>query len=214
MQNLRTIVALLLLVAAGHAELLDRIAITVGRDVITEQQIYEQLRIAAFLDGVPPEFTQQQLRDTADRMVLQRLVLQDMQANGFPLPTAEEVDQALRDSREKHWGSAEAFQKAARDANVSAQSVTDFLSRLVATIKYIDFRFKPAVRVSDATLLERYQAKYNALDPEAGEPPPFEQVRQSIEDEVVAERVDEALERWLRDARERAGVRYMPEVVP
>jgi hypothetical protein len=208
------IVALLLMALAGHAELLDRIAITVGKDVVTEQQIYEQLRIAAFLDGAKPEFTQQQLRDTADRMVLQRLVLQDMQANGFPLPTGEEVEQALRDSREKHWGSAAGFDQAARDANVSREAVTDFLSRLVATIKYIDFRFKPAVRVSDSTLLELYQARYNALDPQAGEPPPFEEVRQSLEDEVVAERVDQALEGWLQDARERAGVRYMPEVVP
>jgi hypothetical protein len=214
MRNCWQIVALLLMALAGHAELLDRIAITVGKDVVTEQQIYEQLRIAAFLDGAKPEFTQQQLRDTADRMVLQRLVLQDMQANGFPLPTGEEVEQALRDSREKHWGSAAGFDQAARDANVSREAVTDFLSRLVATIKYIDFRFKPAVRVSDSTLLELYQARYNALDPQAGEPPPFEEVRQSLEDEVVAERVDQALEGWLQDARERAGVRYMPEVVP
>jgi hypothetical protein len=214
MRNPWHIVAILLLAIAGHAELLDRIAITVGKDVITEQQIYEQLRIAAFLDGGKPEFTQQQLRDTADRMVLQRLVLQDMEANGFPLPSGEEVEQALRDSREKHWGSSAAFEKAARDANVSTEAVTEFLNSLVATIKYIDFRFKPAVRVSDATLLELYQTKYNALDPQAGEPPPFEEVRQSLEDEVVAERVDQALDRWLQDARERAGVRYMPEVVP
>jgi hypothetical protein len=209
-----TILALVLLVLAARAELLDRIAITVGKDVITEQQIYEQLRIAAFLDGVPPEFTQQQLRDTADRMVLQRLVLQDMEANGFPLPTNQEVDRALRESREKHWGSITAFEQAARQANVSTQAVTEFLKRLIATIKYIDFRFKPAVRISDATLLERYETKYNPLDPEAGDPPEFDEVRQALEDEIIAERVDEAVDRWLQDARERAGVRYMPEVIP
>lgn len=195
-------------------ELLDRIAITVGQDVITEQQIYEQLRIAAFLNGTEPEFTQEKLRDTADRMVLQRLVLQDMRANGFPLPTDEEVDEALKQSQQAHWGSHEAFLKAAKEAGLPEEALKDFLNKMVSTVKYIDFRFRPAVRISDAAILERYQAKYNALDPQAGEPPPFEDVKQSLEEEMVDETLEGVVENWLEEARARAGVRYKPEVIP
>lgn len=207
--------ALVLLVAGNlHGELLDRIAITVGQDVITEQQIYEQLRIAAFLNGAKPEFTQEKLRETADRMVLQRLVMQDMKANGYPLPTDEEVDEALKQSREANWGPREAFLKAARDAGLREEALKDFLNKMVATVKYIDFRFRPAVRVSDSAILERYQSKYNPLDPEAGDPPAYEDVKDELEAEIVDERLQGVTESWLEDARTRAGVRYKPEVIP
>jgi hypothetical protein len=90
----------------------------------------------------------------------------------------------------------------------------DFIKSIVATMKYIEFRFRPAVRVTDAALLERYQEKYNALDPEAGEPPPFEDVRDDLEAEIIDESVNRVVERWLEDASTRAGVRYKPEVIP
>lgn len=205
---------LLAAVVLLQAELLDRIAITVGNQVITEQEIYEQLRIAAFLDGKEPQFTQQQLRDTADRMVLQRLVVQDMDANGFEPPTEEEVAASFAESRALLWGSEEEFTAAAASAKVSREAVMDFIKSMVATMKYIEFRFRPAVRVTDAALLERYQEKYNALDPEAGDPPPFEDVRDALEAEITDESVNRVVERWLEDASTRAGVRYKPEVIP
>lgn len=205
---------LLFFALSVHGELLDRIAITVGQDVITEQQIYEQLRIAAFLNGAKPEFTQEKLRETADRMVMQRLVMQDMRANGYPLPTEEEVEDALKQSRQANWGSREAFLKAARDAGLPERALKDFLNKMVATAKYIDFRFRPAVRVSDSAVLERYQSKYNPLDPEGGEPPPYEDVKQKLEDEIADEQLEGVMDSWLEDARARAGVRYKPEVIP
>lgn len=219
--------AILLLCLSGAAanahakELLDRVAITIGLEVITEQEIYEQLRIAAFLEGHPPEATQQKLRETADRMVMQRLVLLDMRANGFPMPSKEEVEAALRESQQQHWGSPEAFRQAASEAGLDAESIDAFLTSMVATAKYIDFRFRPSVRVSDSTLFERYEERYPAPSgqevagaPAAVEPPAFEDVREALEEELREEEVSVVLERWLEDARTRAGVRYLPEVLP
>ncbi len=204
----------LAVVLSLRGELLDRIAITVGQDVITEQEIYEQLRIAAFLNGTKPEFTQQMLRDTADRIVMQRLVLQDMKANGFSLPTDEEVQEALAQSQRSLWGSIEAFEKAAKDAGLPEEALKDFLYKMVATEKYIDFRFRPAVRVSDTAVLERYQEKYNPLDPEAEDAPALEDVRQAIENEITNETLSGVIDHWLDEARVRAGVQYKPEVLP
>ncbi|MCZ2156207.1 MAG: SurA N-terminal domain-containing protein [Bryobacterales bacterium] len=206
---------LVLAFAAGlRGELLDRIAITVGQDVITEQEIYEQLRIAAFLNGTKPEFTQQELRDTADRIVMQRLVLQDMKANGFALPTDEEVRAALAQSQQSLWGSATAFEQAAKDAGLPTEALKDFLYKMVATEKYIDFRFRPAVRVSDTAILERYQEKYNPLDPEVEDAPALEDVRQEIEEEITRETLSGVIDHWLEEARVRTGVQYKPEVLP
>ncbi len=196
-------------------ELLDRVAITVGLEVITEQEIYEQVRIAAFLDGKEPEYTQQTLRETADRMVTQRLLLLDMRSNGFPMPSEEELEAALSSTHQEFWSSQEAFERAAQDAKLDPLSIRLFLRSAVATMKYIDFRFRPAVRISDSAVLERYMERYpQTADPKDPEPPPFESVRDSIEASLVEEVVDNNIERWLEDARARAEVRYLPEVLP
>lgn len=196
-------------------ELLDRVAITVGLEVITEQEIYEQARIAAFLDGREAAYTQQTLRETADRMVMQRLLLLDMRANGFPMPSEEELDRALAASWKENWGSQQAFDQSATAAGLDPLAIRLFLRAAVATLNYIDFRFRPSVRVAESVLLERYLEAY-PLKSEAGapDPPPFEEVRDDLEERLLEESVTLAVERWMEDARTQLGVRYLPEVLP
>ena len=214
-------VALVLLLAGQMSlpmaarELLDRIAITVGLQVITEQEIYEQVRIAAFLEGVEPAFTQPVLRETADRMVMQRLLLLDMRANGFPMPTEEELDAALLNSKQEHWGSEEAFDQATLKQGLDPMAIRQFLRSAVATVRYCDCRFRPSVRVSDAALLELYLQRFPEGDVEnSPQPPPLEEVRDALEEELREEAVNRNIERWLEDARSQAAVRYLPEVLP
>ncbi|MCU0227001.1 MAG: hypothetical protein MUF01_05140 [Bryobacterales bacterium] len=196
-------------------ELLDRVAITVGLEVITEQEIYEQVRIAAFLDGRAPAFTQQALRDTADRMVMQRLLLLDMRANGFPMPEEEELEERIAASKAEHWGSPEAFEQGARDAGLDPIAVRLFLRAMLATEKYVNFRFRSSVRISESALLERYLQQYPPSEErDAPEPPEFEQVRDALEAALEQETMNQTIDRWLEDARARAGLRYMPEVLP
>ena len=202
-------------VPVSAKELLDRVAITVGLEVITEQEIYEQVRITAFLDGKEPVFTQQALRDTADRMVMQRLLLLDMRSNGFPMPTEEEVEAAMAASQKQYWGSNEAFERSTREANLDPLAIRLFLRAAVATLKYVDFRFRPAVRISDTALLERYMQRFPQEEGEKStEPPAFEDMRDALEAELAEESLDSTMERWLQDARTQAEVRYLPEVIP
>lgn len=221
MKLLRHLVVLLLVVVSmaptvsSAKELLDRVAITVGLEVITEQEIYEQVRIAAFLDGKTPEYTQQVLRDTADRMVTQRLLLLDMRANGFPMPAEEELDALMEASKREHWGSVEAFEASAREAGLDPIAIRLFLRGMLATEQYVNFRFRSAVRVSESALLEVYLERYPpSQEPNAPPPPEFEQVREALEAGLQEETMNQNIERWLEDARERAGLRYMPEVLP
>ena len=207
--------ATLLFAQAGARELLDRVAITVGLDVITEQEIYQQLRIAAFLDGKEPAFTQPNLRETADRMVMQRLLLLDMRANGFPMPSEQDLDAALVSTKRENWGSVEAFEAAALEAGLDPMAIRLFLRSALATVRYIDFRFRPAVRVSEESILERYMERFPEDAVESVAPvPSAEQVREALEEELIEEAITANIDQWLEDARARAGVRYLPEVLP
>jgi hypothetical protein len=208
-------VVALVVAQAGARELLDRVAITIGLDVITEQEIYDQLKIAAFLDGKEPAFTQQNLRETADRMVMQRLLLLDMRANGFPMPSEQDLDAALLSTQQANWGSAEAFEEAAREAGLDPMAIRLFLRSALATVRYIDFRFRPAVRVSEESVLERYMERFPKDAADNPFPaPPIEAVREALEEELIEESITTTIDQWIEDARVQAGVRYLPEVIP
>ena len=76
---------------ASRAETLDRIAVTVGRHVISEHDILQDMRISAFIDGKTPVFSADQKRKAAERLVDQYLVLEDATATRVPPPPAAEV---------------------------------------------------------------------------------------------------------------------------
>src|ERR1051325_5229449 len=61
----------------GSGEILDRIAVTVGRHVISERDILQDIRISAFIDSKPAEITGDQKRKAADRLIDQYLLLED-----------------------------------------------------------------------------------------------------------------------------------------
>ena len=71
------IIAIILAPWGAQAEVLDRIAVTVGKQVITESEILRDLRVAAFIDGKPPDMSPAAKRKSADRLVEQILILQE-----------------------------------------------------------------------------------------------------------------------------------------
>jgi len=62
----------LLLVAGLHAEIIDRIAVSVGNQAVTTSDIDREIRVTALLNRSQPDFSPAARRATADRMVEQR----------------------------------------------------------------------------------------------------------------------------------------------
>src|SRR5256885_916748 len=92
----------LLLLCACRAEIIDRVAVVVGNRVITESEILREVRLTAFLNGAPLDFSAASKRKTAERLVEQRLIHIENEASLYPLPTAESVEQALKEIGRAH----------------------------------------------------------------------------------------------------------------
>jgi len=84
---MRTLCALLVAVAAwqASAEIIDRIAITVGSQVITVSQIDEEIRITAFLNREKLDITADAKKQAATRLIEQALVKREMDLSHYPL---------------------------------------------------------------------------------------------------------------------------------
>ncbi|MBV9082259.1 MAG: hypothetical protein JOZ62_06270 [Acidobacteriaceae bacterium] len=131
-------------VAVLPAVTVDRIAITVGRDVITELQLDEELRITAFVNRQPIVRNLQARRAAGARLIEQLLVKREMELSHYPSPTGDEIEQ-YESQIKAGFGSAERFAQAIRDYGLSENIIKDHLALQLMTLRFIEFRFKPDV---------------------------------------------------------------------
>ena len=204
--------AVFILCLAGllPAEIIDRVAIAVGRQVITELQIDEEIRITAFLNRQPVVRDGDARREAADRLVEQFLVKREMELSRYPLPGEEEIDKYLAEVREG-FGSAEQFRRALAEYQLSEATLREHLALQLTTLRFIEFRFRPDVGVSDADIQNEYQrnvAAWKANHP--GEPAPtLAASRETILRSLIETRTDAALDTWLEESRKQLNIVYL-----
>jgi len=196
---------------ATQAETLDRIAITVDREVITESDLVMELRVTAFLDREPVEITGPLKRKAAGRLVDQILILREATESHLPLPTEIEAN-VLVDQIRRQYANDDEF-----DAELERHDITkgDLLAHMLAGLRasvFTDLRFRPAVSVSE----EDERAYYEEfVRKRLGEnAPPFEETRVEIEDVIAGQRVLDALDAWLEIARMAVRIEYKEKVFP
>ena len=93
---MRTYLLAFLCVLAGlmpglAAEVLDRIAVTVDKHVITESDVIRYLRVAAFLDRKPVDLSGSAKRAAAAALVDRSLILEESENSHFTLPSTSFV---------------------------------------------------------------------------------------------------------------------------
>jgi len=193
-------IGLALAASPGFAETLDRIAVSVGQEVITESQIILDLRVAAFLDQKPVDLSGAAKRKSAERLVDQLLILREAVDSHVTLPSVEATAGLV----------APYAAETGYHANLQRYGITerDLGAHLLAglrTLTFTDLRFRPDVQPSD----EDVRSYYDKLPASAAAPKPsFEDSRDQIEKLLVEQRVIEALDQWLAMARSAANIRY------
>jgi hypothetical protein len=76
--------------------------------------------------------------------------------------------------------------------------------RQAAILRYVDFRFRPQVRVTDEAVRAAYEA-----EPAAGAgTPSFEEAAPALRTRLEARALDEKIEAWIKELRAAAEVRY------
>jgi len=77
------------------------------------------------------------------------------------------------------------------------------LRRQATILKYVDFRFRPQVRVSDEAVRHAWEAE------EAGRPDgvPLEDAEETLRAQLERRALDERIEAWVKELRARADVR-------
>ncbi len=210
------IVVCLLLAAAGPArpEIIDRIAVSVDDQLITQSDLMREIRITAFINGEKPDFSAENKRKTAQRLIEQLLLRRDMELTRFPAPPESEVDRMMRVVRQSRFRNEAHYRAELAAYGITEQELREQLRRQAAVLRYIEFRFRPEVQLTEAEIRNYYE---NRILPElrkrgVSPQPSYDEARSQAEDALAAQRADELVDKWLVEARNRVRIRYREEV--
>jgi hypothetical protein len=196
-----------------HAEIIDRIAVSVGNQAITSSDIERETRIAAFLNRTAPDFSPAARRATADRMVEQRLILRELENSRYPAPAAAEIDPILEKFKKDNFASDEDYRRALADSGIAEQQVRDELLWQRRLLLFLNVRFRPSAQVSEQDIADYFS---KVVEPAAraahpGQPVTLEEYRDQIEEKLTGEQVDKQMSAWLANQRSRSEVVFHPE---
>ena len=202
---------LLWLWVVAPAEIVDRIAVSVGNQVITESEVVEQIRVAAFLNRETPDFGPEAKRKAAERLVEQTLFRRDMEFAHFAAPGVAEAAGMEEEIRQRYASGAE-FEDGLRRGGLSLGQLRAHLRWQIMLLRFIEYRFAPAVQISDDEIAKYYAAQRAEWERQKRTPvPELGESRAAIEKILTQQRVDQAVDRWLGDTRTQVEIRYRAE---
>lgn len=196
------------------ADIIDRIAVSVGNRVITATDIEREIRVVSFLDGTQPDLSPASRRATAEKMVEQKLIQHELDTSRYPRPEPSEIEPILAAFKAAHYASDEDYRRALASYGITDQDVRDELLWQRTLLRFIGIRFRPGVQVSDQEIQQYFdqQVAPAAKAANPGKPVSLDDYRAQIEEKLTGDRVDQEMNRWLNLARQRNEIVFHDEV--
>jgi hypothetical protein len=201
-----TLLALLAVVASS--QVLDRIAVTVDKQVITQGDLIRDLRVGAFLDRKPVDLSPGAKRAAAGRLVDQILMLREAGDSHLVLASLEDAAHLVSDEKSK-YSSEQQYRGDLARYGISEADVSQHLLNGLRALRFSELRFRPQIQLSEADL----QAYYDKLaaswrQANRAQIPTFEESRSQVEKLLTADREIEALDAWLAMTRRSSRIEY------
>lgn len=147
--------------------------------LLSEVALLERLR------GVPR-------KEALEAMIDERLMFREAVRLAQTALTEQEEERAFLGLR-----------ASARGAGTDAE-LRRLARRQAAILKYVDFRFRPQVRIDDEAVRRAWEVDH------PGDAPPSAAESEALEQRLAARELDAKIEAWVRELRAGALVRYNP----
>lgn len=211
------VAAACLLASAGCfllcAEIIDRIAISVGKQVVTQSQIDEEIRVTAFLNEEKLNLDSAGRKKAAGRLIEQTLVRREIELSRYPMPALSDADGPLKNIQGRYKTEA-AYEEALKEYGITQDDLRRRLWWQATLLRFIDYRFRPGIQIPDADVKAYYQQQVEKWKQEGVQPiPSLEDVRSSIDQTLTEQRIDQAMDRWLSETRAQIAIRFHDEAL-
>lgn len=204
---------ILILCAAGwaYAGVLDRVAVSIGNQVITETELQEEIKLNSFLNKETATFDLASKRAAADRLIEQKLVKKEMELGSYPSASPQEASAMLDKLLQTRSRDKADFDRQLKEAGITITELEQHLLWGLTLAHFIDVRFRPAVQVTSRDVEKYFQQ--NVLENARGpQKPNLDSMRAQIEQTLAAQRSDEQLDAWMKETRAHSAVVFHKEV--
>ena len=183
------------------AEIIDRIVITVGNQVITQSQVDEEIRVTAFLNRDKLDLSADAKKEAASRLIEQALIKREMDLSRYPLPELSDASESLKALKAMYPSEAE-FQDALESYGITSDDLTHRLWWQLTLLRFIDYRFRPGIQIPTSDVQAYYRQQVSQWEQKGTKPiPTLEESRDQIEEILTQKRIDQALDQWIKDTR-------------
>jgi len=200
------------LCALAHGEIIDRIAISAGNQVITESQIDEELRVTAFLNHEPLDLSLPARKKAAARLIEQALVRREMDLSRYPQPAPADAEMPLQSLRAM-YPTDQQYQKDLQTYGLTEDALKRHLLWQLTLLRFVDFRFRPGILVPDADVQAYYEEQRTKWQQQGQPIPKFDEARDQIDEILTQQRIDQALDRWLTEVQTQVVIDYRDETL-
>lgn len=198
--------------AAPGAEVIDRMAVIVGRHVIKTSDILRDLRVTEFLNREPLELGAEAKKKSAERLIDQEIIRQEIVTGGYRRPSDEDgaaFEKQLE--KDRFHGSGAEMQAALAKYGLTEPQLREQLLWQLTVLRFIDQRFRAGVLATDDDLknyYDRHQEELRRQNPQANS---LEALQPKIRSTLEGERINEIFNQWLEHERKIYRIEYKQE---
>jgi hypothetical protein len=205
----------MVLALSARGEIIDRIAASVGNQVITASDLDRDLRVAAFQDGVKLDFSAARKRATVEAMIEQKLIRMELANSRYPLPDPAELAPAIEQFKKAHFKDDQQYRATLAAYGIAEKDFQELLLWQRTLLLFIQVRFETGVQLGSGDVEEYFlkTVKPAAEAAHPGQPVSLEDYRDQIERILTGQRADRQMDIWLREVRKRTNVVLHEEVL-
>ena len=206
----------LLPATAQAQEVVDKMVATVNGGVRTDLITYSDLlwQLALQPNTLLANPTSQDLNRALRLVIDQRLILQEAEKLPTIAPTEDEI-KSTRDALVKEFPSLAEFQQRLLRVGLSSEKLDEILEQRLRMEKYLDFRFRNFVLITQKEIGEYYQDVYvpRLRRRSPGQIiPKLEEARGEIEQILTESKIESDTDAFLDIARERAEIVMLSQI--
>jgi hypothetical protein len=194
-------------------EIIDRIAISAGNQVVTEGQVEEEIRLTAFLNHEKLNLSVAERKKAAGRLIEQALVKRDLDLSRYPLPASSDVDASLHEVK-LSYAPESLYQQMLQEYGISEDALKRRLLWQLTLLRFIDYRFRPGIQIPEDDVKAYYDQELVKWKQQGIQSiPTLEDSRANIEEILTQQRIDQALDTWMAETRKQVPINYLDEAL-
>lgn len=190
--------------------IIDRVAITVNRDLIKDSDINRDLLATQLLNGDAPNLSPAARKKDAAHLIDQVFIREEIRVGAYPIATMQDAETQLDQLEKQRFKTRAEFEAALSRFHLSEPDLREQFRWQLTVLRFIDSRFRPAVLLTDEQVDNYYKqhlAQLKKQNPKGSE----DDLKSDARDILTGEQVNKLLFDWLDQRRRDAKVRYLEE---